>query len=448
MKKEILLILLSFSFFNFSFSQGEFIIQNKKQADKIKFKLINNLIVIPVEINGVTLSFLLDTGVTKPIIFNFLNVSDTLKIKNTEKIFLRGLGEGESIEALKSNNNVVKIGDAINLNQDLFAIYDANLNFAPRLGIPVHGIIGYDLFKDFVVEINYSHKFIRLSEPYSYVYKSCKKCERLSLEFYKNKPYINGEVTINKKNIPVKLLIDSGGSDALWLFEDDSLGIKSSNNHFQDFLGHGLSGSVYGKRSKVEAFSLKSFTLKNANVAFPDSSHIFHAKRFRDRNGSLAGNILKRFNVIVDYKRAIITLKRNGYFRDKFSYNKSGIELAHNGFRLVREKDNNIILSSNYGDKVNSEAVSITKIIQNNNYKISLKPAYVIVELRDDSPAQKAGLKIGDAILNINNKPTYQFTLQKLIQFFYGNSGNKITLVVDREDQVLTFSFILENMLN
>ena len=28
------------------------------------------------------------------------------------------------------------------------------------------------------------------------------------------------------KQIPVKLLIDSGGSDALWLFEDDSLGIS------------------------------------------------------------------------------------------------------------------------------------------------------------------------------------------------------------------------------
>lgn len=447
MKKIFLIILLCFSFLNFSFSQSEFIIQNKKQTDKIKFKLINNLIVIPVEINGVTLSFLLDTGVTKPIIFNFLNVSDTLKIKNTEKIFLRGLGEGESIEALKSNNNVVKIGDAINLNQDLFAIYDANLNFAPRLGIPVHGIIGYDLFKDLVVEINYSKNYIRLSEPYSYVYKSCKKCERFNLEFYKNKPYINGEVTINKKNIPVKLLIDSGGSDALWLFEDDSLGIKSSDKYFDDFLGYGLSGSVYGKRSKVEAFSLKSFTLKNANVAFPDSTHIFHAKKFTDRNGSLAGNILKRFNVIVDYKRAIITLKKNGYFRDKFRYNKSGIELAHNGFRLVREKDNNIALLSNYGDKVNSEAVSVTKVIENNKYKISLKPAYVIVELRDDSPAQKAGLKIGDVILNINKKPSYQFSLQKLMQLFYGDSGNKIKLVVDRDGEVLTFSFILENML-
>ena len=63
--------------------------QNKKQQDKIKFKLINNLILIPVEINGVELSFILDTGVSKPIVFNILNVSETLKINNSEKIFLK-----------------------------------------------------------------------------------------------------------------------------------------------------------------------------------------------------------------------------------------------------------------------------------------------------------------------------------------------------------------------
>ena len=53
------------------FSQGHFVIQNKKQTDKIRFKLINNLIIIPVEINGVDLSFLLDTGVSKPLFLIF-----------------------------------------------------------------------------------------------------------------------------------------------------------------------------------------------------------------------------------------------------------------------------------------------------------------------------------------------------------------------------------------
>jgi len=63
------------------FSQGHFVIQNKKQTDKIRFKLINNLIILPVEINGVALSFLLDTGVNKSIIFKILQTRFKLKIR-------------------------------------------------------------------------------------------------------------------------------------------------------------------------------------------------------------------------------------------------------------------------------------------------------------------------------------------------------------------------------
>lgn len=445
MKKVFSVILLLFTLSNFSFSQGKFTIQNKNRSDKVKFKFINNLIVIPVEINGVELSFLLDTGVSKPIIFNFLNVSDTLKIKDTEKIYLRGLGEGESVEALKSRNNIFKIGDAIKLNQDLFAIYNANLNFAPRLGVPVHGILGFDLFKDLIVEINYSSKFIRLTEPQKFRYKDCKKCERLNLEFYNNKPYINAAVKINNKHIPVKLLIDSGGSDALWLFEDDSLGIISHKKSFDDFLGHGLSGSVYGKRSRIDEFSIKSFTLKNANVAYPDASSISFAKRFKGRNGSLAGNILKRFNIIMDYQKAMITFKKNNYFKEKFSYNKSGIEMAHNGVRFVKERELSSKDDNTNGIRTN-EAQNSTRIVLDTRYKLSLKPAYAIVELRTDSPAHRAGLNLGDIILSINGKPAHNYTLQQLTLLFYGDEGKRIRLRVDRNGLIQTYSFHLEDV--
>ncbi|WNH07950.1 aspartyl protease family protein [Thalassobellus suaedae] len=444
MKNFFTFMCLVFCLNNLSFSQGKFIIQNKKQSDKISFKLINNLIVVPVEINGVSLSFLLDTGVTKPLIFNFLNVSDTLRLYNTEKIFIRGLGEGDTVEALKSKDNVFKIGDAIKLNQDLYAINDSNLSFAPRLGIPIHGIIGYDLFKDFVVEINYSKSFIRIVNPEKYKYKTCKKCEKLNLEFYRNKPYINARIKVDNNKIPIKLLIDSGGSDALWLFEDNSLGIKSRDKYFHDFLGHGLSGSVYGKRSKIESFYLKSFELKNVNVAYPDSSYTLHARKVKSRNGSLSGDILKRFNLIIDYKKSNITFKKNSNFKNKFSYNKSGIELAHDGVRLVKEIDNKINSSmTNSAEPSNS-----TKIVIDTQYKISLKPAYTIVELRNNSPAQKAGLKIGDIILSVNEKQAFNYSLQQLMHLFYAEAGKTIKLKVDRNGVFLTFKFQLEDVFN
>lgn len=444
MKKFYCLILLLFCTMNTSFSQGKFIVQNKRGSDKIKFKLINNLIVIPVEINGVELSFLLDTGVTKPIIFNFLNITDALQVKNTENIFLRGLGEGEAVQALKSSNNIFKIGDAININQDLFAVYDVKLNLAPRLGIPVHGIIGFDLFKDLVVEINYFKQFIRLVNQESYNYKDCSKCETLNLEFYNNKPYINASVTINNKDIPVKLLIDSGGSDALWIFEDESLGLVLDDKYFEDFLGHGLSGSVYGRRSKVKKLSIKSFELKNANVAYPDSSSIVLARQFKNRNGSLAGNVLKRFNLIFDYQKAKVSFRKNNFFKNEFSYNRSGIELEHDGIRLAREKDYDFVT-----DKIHTgddEQQSRTKIIINTKYKLSLKPAYSIVELRKDSPAEQAGLLLGDVILSVNNKSADSYSMHEIINMFYGEDGKRIKLKVDRNGQVLDFQFYLKSL--
>ena len=78
--------------------------------------------------------FLLDTGVSKPIIFNFFNLKEELSIHETELLLLQGLGDDKPIEALKSSNNTVIIGEAINLNQYLYAIIDASINFAPSWG--------------------------------------------------------------------------------------------------------------------------------------------------------------------------------------------------------------------------------------------------------------------------------------------------------------------------
>ena len=52
-----------------------------EKRQNIKFQLINNLIVIPVEINGTELTFILDSGVSKPILFN-LSKSDSISINN------------------------------------------------------------------------------------------------------------------------------------------------------------------------------------------------------------------------------------------------------------------------------------------------------------------------------------------------------------------------------
>lgn len=441
LRVALIIFLLTFSIF--TNAQSKFVLVDGAKTDKVKFELVNNLILIPVEVNGVELTFLLDTGVSKPIIFSFPKIDELLKIRHSTKFYIQGLGGGEPIEAVKASYNRMKIGNTQNNNIELFIIYDSSLNFAPRLGRQVHGIIGADFFKDLVVEIKYSSKDLKIHNPENYNPDKCRKCEELKIDLHNDKPYLYGVVELNQSKIPVKLLIDTGGSDALWLFENDSLNLHLNNKkYFEDFLGHGLSGSVYGKRSKVDKFRICDFEFLNANVAFPDSDTFQNSSVVSDRNGSISGNLLKRFNIVFDYNNKKVLIKKNKYFSEKFRYNKSGLELEHSGIRLLQEE---VSSSSNtYG--VNNQNTSAVKFSLEKKYKLSVKPAYSVVELRKDSPAERAGLKLGDVVINVNGKDTHSIELQDLMAKFYGDEGDLIRLKIERDGKLLNISFRLENL--
>lgn len=441
--KNILLLFIILSSVN-SFSQGSFILKNGVKDSKIKFKLINNLIVFPVSINGVELSFLLDTGVSKPILFSLTDVKDSLLLKNTEKFYLRGLGDGDYIEAYKSKNNIVKIGASTNVNQDLYVVVDQTLNFAPRLGVPIHGIIGTDIFKDFIVEVNYSKSFIKLFNRKYFRRTKLSKYSKTSLTFYNTKPYLQAQAIIGEKPNLVNLLIDTGGSDALWLFEDIEKGIYPKENYFDDYLGKGLSGNLYGKRSRIKGFKLGNYELSNVNVSFPDSASISTARNYKIRNGSVSGNILKRFNFFFDYQSKHLYFKKNSMFKAPFYYNNSGIIIEHEGVRVVKEENRGIIIKP---FATNKSSPFDRKITTNNNYKYSLAPSFVIVSIVKNSPAEKVGLLVNDVIIKINGKYTHNLSIQDIMKYFYDKSGEKITLTILRNTSEMQFVFRLEDRL-
>lgn len=440
-KLRHILVVLLLVFSNYSRAQ-DFLFLNGKISETMSFQLINNLIILPIEVNGSKLSFILDSGVAAPVIFN-LTSSDSLKLIHFEKIKIRGLGVGEPIEALHSKSNRFQIGSIYASNHELFIIHKEQFDLSAKLGIPVHGMIGHDLLKNFVVTINYISKRITFTKPEAYKYKKCAKCETFDLEFYKDKPYIMGEVIVDKygrQKIPVKLLIDSGGTDALWLFEDDL--IKVPENSFDDFLGEGVSGSIYGKRSKLKLLSLKSFVFQNPNVAFLDSLSTHHAKKFESRNGSLGSGILKRFKVIFDYPNSKITLKKNANFNDVFGYNMSGIELMHSGKELVKEQGKAQFLVSDDTDTQTTNTVFFDY-----SYKYNFKPIYKIAEIRKNSPAEMSGLKIGDVLIKINGHLAYNYSMQELNEKFYKKENKVMRLLVNRDGEQLEFEFKLKDLL-
>ncbi len=425
-----------------AFSQSQYKLVEGVKSDKIRFQLVNNVIIIPVNVNGVDLKFLLDTGVNKSIIFNFLKDSDSLKILNAKKIKLKGLGDGEYVEAVRSSHNTFTIGNAINKNQVFFTIYDSNLNFGPKLGLPIDGIIGYDLFKDFIVEVNYSNQYIRLFDPFKYKYKRCAKCDVVNMSLFGNKPYIQGKVEQDSKELPVKLLIDSGSSDALWLFENKEKGLRINTSFFNDFLGAGLSGSVYGKRSKIKKFSIGKFTFDNPKVAYPDSLLVKTLTSRHDRDGSIGGEVLKRFNCIIDYQNAKITLKKNSLKKLPFNYNKSGLQVENDGVRLIKEIDVNS--SGGSLSVVNGNIVRVEAVVGPSE-KYIVKPSYSIKIIREGSPGDLAGLRINDVIIYINGRSTHDMTLKELVSYFYKKAGTKLEIKVLRYGFERVFNFELKS---
>lgn len=413
-----------------------------KKFEKINFELVNNLMIVPVEVNGSKLSFILDSGVGSPILFNLSN-QDSIQINNVSKITLRGLGEGEPMEALKSRNNIFKLGKATNFNQSLFVVLDKDLNFSTSLGIPVHGIIGYDVFDSFIVDVNYTSGYIKLYNKNTYSKKKLAKHQELPLAVYNKKAFLTGAILLeDNSDIPVKLLVDTGSSDALWLFHDPDKGVKIPAKNYDDFLGKGLNGNIFGKRTKLKGIRIGDFLLNDAKAAFPFRESFSAIKNLGNRNGSLGGEVLKRFNMVFDYGNKRIYLKKNGNFNKPFQYNMAGIDLQHNGVRYISER----ITNSRGLVQQDKDSFGNVQILLGNQTRLSLVPEIVVSGIRAGSPAEEAGLKEGDIILAVNGKRVHQYKLQEILSMINHKEGKKIRLLIERYNKDLLFSFVVKDI--
>ncbi len=425
-------------------AQGGFRLPNHEKRDRISFQLLNNLVVIPVMVNGKELSFILDTGARHSLLFSLSEI-DSLEIKNVTPIKIRGLGAGGTIDALKSSENYIQIGNAVDRKSTLYVIFDESINFSPRMGIPIHGVLGYEFFKDFVVKIDYSSETIIFYDPLQYQAKSCKKCETFDLFFNDDKPYISPMVTHGGVTENVTLLLDSGSSDALWLFDEARVIDEVSVNYFEDFLGFGISGGIYGKRAKLENFSIGNFTFNKVTVAFPNSEATKEIVLFSEREGSLGAEILKRFTVIMDYRSRKITLKKNRFYDDPFHYNMAGIVVEHDGAVSVNsfvDNENTFSLAPNENTASDAIEIKVNPILN-----FFLAPRYVISEVRKGSPADLADIMKGDEVVTINGKPAYKYKLYEITELFSSKEDRKIQMEIKRNGKLVKRKFVLKEMI-
>lgn len=439
--KFLLVILLSTVF---TFGQSDFQINNSKNKVVIPFKLINNLIFIPLKVNGEELTFLLDTGVEQTLLFS-LDDKDEIKLFEVEKLRLKGLGSKEAIDAYKSSKNKLEINDFVDFNHEIYIVLDQEFNFSSQVGIPVNGIIGNNFFKKHIVEINYDRKKISV---YNHKYK--KIHDRLKKRFIKDsisieekKPYYISTIEQGQQKIPSKLLIDTGNSDAIWIFTNKTDKIKLPEKNISDYLGRGFSGSVYGKRARLSSFDFGRKTFKNPLVTFPDSASVKSVNFVPDRIGSVGSEVLSRFTIVFDYSSGAIYTKPNSKINLPFHFNMSGIEVEHAGLEWVKKV---VDERANQGIKVYTNATD-EKLQDNLKIHFELKPIFKIASVRVDSEAEKAGLKVGDRILKINRQESHGYTIEMINELLKSEEGKTIEIEVERNGKNYNFRFQLKNII-
>lgn len=422
-------------------SQPNFIWNSKKNKIKIPFELTHNLIIVDVNFNGIPLKMIADTGAENSILFSFPE-NDSLVLHETDKIKIKGVGSGETIDAYVSKKNKLSIKEYEDINFEILLLPNQDISIINKLGIPINGILGSSFFESSLLEIDYKHKLLILHKnKLKYNDSRIKKYKPIFIDFKERKPYVKIPIAINDKQKKYKLLFDSGLGDGLWLFENDTL--KCETQSFNDILGVGLSGEIKGKRSRIEKINFPGLSLSKVLVSYPDSVSFNQIEIIKDRNGSLGGDILKRFNWFLDYENKVFYCKENNLFSLPFEYNMSGIEVQHSGSQLIKEsvrletKNNQVNLNEFVFDNTDLKSIQ----------KFELKPVFSIYAVRKDSPGDKVGLLVGDKIIKINNKMAYQLTIQSIVDLFQSEDDKWITMIIERGGKQFTVKFQLEKIL-
>lgn len=100
----------------------------------LPFIMVNNLILIPVQINGSdTLQFIFDTGLENSIICE-LEPGEILELKHAREVLVREMGSGKLVEGIQSKGNSLWIGNIILQDQDYIIPSTYMLQLSSKMG--------------------------------------------------------------------------------------------------------------------------------------------------------------------------------------------------------------------------------------------------------------------------------------------------------------------------
>ncbi|MEZ4960963.1 MAG: hypothetical protein R2830_14155 [Saprospiraceae bacterium] len=168
------------------------------------------------------------------------------------------------------------------------------------------GKFGPNLFKDKIIEIDFDNSMLVI---YSALPTIGEGYEQLNLVFKRGFMYIKGQLDIGGNIYDNDFLIHSGFGGTI-LLDDNFVGTYNIGNKLQTISESELKDSfgnvLKTKKAILPALSLGKTSFQEVPIGF------FDGAIGRQKMSVLGGDMLKRFNLIIDLQQAYIYLRANG----------------------------------------------------------------------------------------------------------------------------------------
>jgi hypothetical protein len=227
-------------------------------------------------------------------------------------------------------------------------------------GEKIDGIIGYSFLSRYIIKLDYDTLQMFVYSKGSMKYP---KGGYLLKPTLASIPIVGGRLT-EAEETNTRYFFDTGAGLSLLLTEDfatDS-SLFSKKKKIYATQAEGLGGKTYMRLTTVREFKLGPYKFKKVpTYIFEDA---YNVTNYPYLGGLIGNDLLRRFNMIINYDRRDIYLMPNRHFREPFDYAYTGLGIYF----------------------INGQ-VTVTDVMTN-------------------SPAEKSGFKEGDMIIAINNNMT------------------------------------------
>jgi hypothetical protein len=360
----------------------------------IPFELVTRHIVVKVRINDSRpLSFVFDTGDKVGVVDT--DVAKELGLKLEGQLRVGGAG-ADTLPGSYVRDATWSLPGLEGFSQPISIAIPLG-RMAARAGHDFDGIIGSEFIKQFVVEVDYQNRVLKLHDRDKFTYAGAGESIPIQLN-QMGYPLLDGEVTpTNGESIKGKFVLDLGSSGSLVLMSPVVTQHNLLGNGMKTIKAIGVGGAggqSNGQIGRVRSLQIGKFTITNPITLFSEDKA--GAMATSQLVGNIGQLIAGKFKVFLDYSRTRIILEPNSTFTQAMDRATAGIVLTTEG------KDYSI--------------VRVTEVLEN-------------------SPAAQAGIQKDDIVVSIDGKPAAELKATRIAEMFEKPLTYKLT--IRRGDQTL-----------